>query len=154
MRLIAKRPCNFGGKQFFIGEEIPKELVTNVKQLQKFGVITVIPDAIFEETETNESAVVITVYVDGNEDTALLLSQEEVQEVFTIMQKTADDGVKAIAEVQSENVLILLHAADSRKTIKEAAKKQADNLFSTKEDLNESSNGNDITGTNTEGADT
>lgn len=35
-------------------------------------------------------------------------------------------SVKAITEVQNENVLILLHAVDSRKTIKDAAKKQAD----------------------------
>jgi len=44
------------------------------------------------------------------------------------MQMNAEDGSKEIAGVTSENVLVLLHAADSRKTIKNAAKEQAGKL--------------------------
>lgn len=91
---------------------------------------------------------------DSEQATAVPVTQEEVQRVFDILQLNAEEGAKAITEIKTENVLILLHAADSRKTIKEAAKKQADNLFSTGANSNESSKGNAITGTNTEGADT
>lgn len=38
MRLIAQKPCSFGGNKFFIGEEIPAELVTNPKMQEKMGV--------------------------------------------------------------------------------------------------------------------
>lgn len=103
---------------------------------------------------------VIQISVKGESDgeneqiTAVPVTPEEIQQAFSIMQLNATEGAEAIADVKSENVLILLHAADSRKTIKEAAKKQADNLFSTKGDLNEASNGNETTGTNAEGVDT
>ncbi len=53
---------------------------------------------------------------------------EEIQKVFSIMQMNAEDGAKEIAGVTSDNVLVLLHAADSRKTIKNAAKEQADRV--------------------------
>ena len=69
------------------------------------------------------------------------------------MQMNATEGAEAIAGVKSENILILLHAADTRKTIKDAAKKQVDNIFSTSGRTNESAGGNATTGTNTEGAD-
>ena len=99
---------------------------------------------------------VIQISVNGENEqiTAVPATPEEIQQAFFIMQLNAAEGAEAITDVKSENVLILLHAADSRKTIKEAAKKQADNLFSTKGDLNEASNGNETTSTNAEGADT
>lgn len=80
-------------------------------------------------------------------------SPEEIQEFFSIAQLNAEEGAKAIAEVKSENVLILLHAADSRKTIKNAAKERAGNLFSAEGDLNESTGGNEPTDTSTKGVD-
>ena len=110
-----------------------------------------------EEGFLSDSTVIIS--VKGNSDgdneqqTAVLATPEEIQQVFNIMQMNATDGAEAIAKVKSENVLILLHAADSRKTIKDAAKKQADNIFSTSGSTNESTGGNATTGTNTEGVD-
>lgn len=61
--------------------------------------------------------------------TVIPATPEEIQQVFSIMQMNAEDGSKEIAGVTSENVLVLLHAADSRKTIKNAAKDRADKLF-------------------------
>lgn len=91
----------------------------------------------------------------GNEQhTAVPATPEEIQQVFSIMQMNAMEGAEAIAGVKSENVLILLHAADTRKTIKDAAKKQADNIFSTSSSMNESTGGNETTGTDTGGVDT
>ena len=78
----------------------------------------------------------------------ILVTPDEIQQVFSIMQQNADEGSKAIAAIQSENVLILLHAADSRKTIKEAAKKQVDNLFSSNDNINESKEHNEATSMN------
>ncbi len=85
---------------------------------------------------------------------SLLVEQQEIQQAFSIMQMNVEDGAKAITEVDSEHVLILLHAADSRTTIKNAAKKQADKLFSANGAKNEPGSGKETTGNNAEGADT
>lgn len=108
-----------------------------------------------KKTELNAWQDIIQISVKRDSDgeneqiTVIPARPEEMQQVFSIMQLNAEEGAKAIAGVKSENVLILLHAADSRKTIKNAAKEQADKLFS-----NESNKGNETTDTNMEGADT
>lgn len=207
MRLIANKPCSFGGRQFYIGDEIPANLVADARAQEKMGVITVandterVPDGesgtfytqeqldkmvaeavdeavnntvlemeqkqkelqetagvLQEEGFLSEGTVIIPVKGgsdgDNEQQTAVPATPEEIQQVFSIMQMNATDGAEAIAGVKSENVLILLHAADTRKTIKDAAKKQADNIFSTSDSSNESTGGNATTGNNTEGADT
>lgn len=170
MRLIAKKPCSFGGRQFFVGDEIPTGLVADAKQQEKWGVVSIVAtdgeasveqtgalftqeqvdsmvaEAVAEMKQTEagayEGTVTISVFEESEGDneqiTVVPATPEEIQQVFTIMQMNADNGAKAITEVQNENVLILLHAVDSRKTIKDAAKKQADNLFSTPDGKNES----------------
>lgn len=207
MRLIANKPCSFGGRQFYIGDEIPENLVADARAQEKMGVITVTNDVervpagesgtfftqeqvekmvaeavddavnntilemeqkqkelqeaagvLQEEGFLSEGTVIIPVRGgsdgDNEQQTAVPATPEEIQQVFGIMQMNATDGAEAIAGVKSENVLILLHAADTRKTIKDAAKKLADNIFSTSDSQNESVGGNATTGTNTEGADT
>ena len=66
---------------------------------------------------------------DNAQATVIPATQEEIQKVFSIMQMNAEDGVKEIAGVTSDNVLVLIHAADSRKTVKNAAKEQAGKLL-------------------------
>lgn len=207
MKLIAKKPCNFGGRQFYIGDEIPTELVTDARAQEKIGVITIANDAkeisnlesgVFftqeqldkmvaeavdeavnntiqemeqKQKELQEAATILqkesflsesesTIIIpvkevssgDSEQQMAVPATQEEIQQVFSIMQMNATDGTEEIAKVKSENVLILLHAADTRKTIKDAAKKQADNIFSTKEKTNEATSCNTTTTTYTEGS--
>ena len=205
MRLIAKKPCSFGGRQFYIGDEIPENLVADGKRQEEYGVITIVkdseglsggqPDSLFtqeqvekmlaeaieeavdntvrdmkkeqeelltyvaelKETEPGAYEGAIPISVKGESDeqqTTVFATPEEIQQVFSIMQMTATDGAVVIAGVKSENILILLHGADSRKTVKNAAKEQADKLFSTERVSNESAGGNATTVTNTEGADT
>lgn len=211
MRLIANKPCSFGGKKFYIGNEIPENLVADARLQEKMGVITIVNDNMgvsggqsgtlftqeqvdkmlaeaIEEAVNNtitemeqkqkelqevlqQSAaelkevdseilmetVMIDIVIDSDGENeqhmTVWAKSEEIQQVFSIMQLNADEGAKAIADVKSENVLILLHAADSRKTVKNAAKEQADKLFS-RTASNESTSGNKATGTNTEGVDT
>ena len=212
MRLIANKPCCFGGKKFYIGNEIPENLVADARLQEKMGVITIVNDNMgvadkqsatlftqeqvdkmlaeaIEEAVNNtitemkqkqkelqealqQSAaerkevdseilmetVIIDIVIDSDGENeqhmTVWAKSEEIQQVFSIMQLNADEGAKAIADVKSENVLILLHAADSRKTVKNAAKEQADKLFSIKAASSESISSNEATGTNTEGVDT
>ncbi len=199
MRLIAKKPCSYGGKKFFIGDEIPAELVVNIEREEKLGVISaandeagvpelssalysqeqvdkMIADAVanadkgFTQEQVDEmiqSAVAelkpfdsdnagftVTVKGEGDNVTAVSCSAEDVQSVVDVLQMNAEDGAKAVASVKSDSVLILLHALDTRATVKKAAQKQHDILFSAEGNSNESAGGNATTDSNTEGADT
>lgn len=201
MRLIANKPCSFGGQQFYIGDEVPVNLVADAKMQEKYGVITIasgdmgvstgqsvplftqkqvekmIAEAVeeaekkredqmaelqgyaaeLEETRPGTYAGAVQITVKGASDgqfTAIPAKPEEIQQVFSIMQMNAEEGAKVIADITSENVLILLHAADSRRTIKNAAKEQADKLFSTEGVSNESGKSDEITEANIKGADT
>lgn len=199
MRLIAKKPCSYGGKKFFIGDEIPAELVVNIEREEKLGVISaandeagvpeqsgalysqeqvdkMIADAVanadkgFAQEQVDEmiqSAVAelkpfdsdnagftVAVKGEGGNVTAVSCSAEDVQSVVDVLQMNAEDGAKAVASVKSDSVLILLHALDTRATVKKAAQKQHDTLFSAEGNSNESAGGNATTDSNTEGADT
>lgn len=199
MRLIAKKPCSYGGKKFFIGDEIPAELVVNIEREEKLGVISaandeagvpeqsgalysqeqvdeMIADAVanadkgftqeqvdemiqsavaeLEPFDSDNAGFTVTVKGEGDNVTAVSCSAEDVQSVVDVLQMNAEDGAKAVASVKSDSVLILLHALDTRATVKKAAQKQHDTLFSVEGNSNESAGGNATTDSNTEGADT
>lgn len=199
MRLIAKKPCSYGGKKFFIGDEIPAELVVNIEREEKLGVISaandeagvpgqsgalysqeqvdeMIADAVanadkgftqeqvdemiqsavaeLEPFDSDNAGFTVTVKGEGDNVTAVSCSAEDVQSVVDVLQMKAEDGAKAVASVKSDSVLILLHALDTRATVKKAAQKQHDTLFSAEGNSNESAGGNATTDSNTEGADT
>ena len=52
---IAKKPCNFGGKRRYIGDEIPDEFIApgNEAKLVNMGLIELVPD---KQPETPVSA--------------------------------------------------------------------------------------------------
>ena len=199
MRLIAKKPCSYGGKKFFIGDEIPAELVVNIEREEKLGVISaandeagapeqsgalysqeqvdkMIADAVanadkgftqeqvdemiqsavaeLEPFDSDNAGFTVTVKSEGDNVTAVSCSAEDVQSVVDVLQMNAEDGAKAVASVKSDSVLILLRALDTRATVKKAAQKQHDTLFSAEGNSNESAGGNATTDSNTEGADT
>ena len=219
MRLIAKKPCSYGGKKFFIGDEIPAKLVVNIEREEKLGVISAANDeagvpgqsgAIYSQEQVDEmiadavanagkgftqeqvdemiadavanagkgftqeqvdemiadavaelepfnsdnAGFTVTVKGEGDNVTAVSCSAEDVQSVVDVLQMNAEDGAKAVASVKSDSVLILLHALDTRATVKKAAQKQHDTLFSAEGNSNESAGGNATTDSNTEGADT
>lgn len=127
-------------------EKKQAELQTYAAELQAIP-----PDAL-------DNKVLISVHIEGSGENGQMMGlpvdPQEIQQVFSVMQMNVDDGVKAIAEIDSENVLILLHAADSRITVKNAAKKQADKLFLADGGTNVSDNSNGTKGTHAEGVDT
>ena len=202
MRLIAKKPCSFGGRQFYIGDEIPENLVTDARVQEKMGVITIVNDGtggpgeqsgpLFTQEQTDrmiaeavnsallemekkqgtlppetgilmeaegtgvfEGTIPIAVMEEESGEAvqgmAVPTTPEEIRKGFSILQMNAEEGARAIAEVTDENVLILLHAADSRKTVRDAARKQADRIFHASGSTNESTGGNAAAGTGTEG---
>lgn len=199
MRLIAKKPCSYGGRQFFIGDEIPENLIANAEREEKLGVISIVnaeagvsaqAGALFSQEQVDEmiaeavanaskgfsqeqvdemiqsavaelepfdyenSGFIVTVKGEGDNVTAVSCSANDIQSVVDVLQMNADDGAKAVTEIKSDSALVLIHALDTRSTVKKAALKQHDTLFSAEDDSNESVGGNETTDSNTEGADT
>ena len=110
--------------------------------------------------DSDNAGFTVTVKGEGDNVTAVFrrgeasCRAEDIQSVVDVLQMNADDGAKAVANVQSDSVLILLHALDTRATVKKAAQKQHDTLFSADGNSNESVGGNATTDSITEGADT
>lgn len=53
-KYYAKKPCNFGGKDYYIGEEIPADAVLPEREnaLVKYGTISVVEEAAPEAPQT------------------------------------------------------------------------------------------------------
>lgn len=184
MRLIANKSCSFGGKQFFVGDEIPADLVADAQMQAKYGVLTIAnsdgevsgsqsgtslgsedmeelqeyrelgltPQKIREIDESYaelakelgklkseaQSVGEIVIHArgfdyseNGGIATEVPATPDEIKMVFAILQMTAEEAAKAIADVKEKNVLALIYSVDGRKTVKDAAKKQVDILSST-----------------------
>lgn len=126
MKLIAMKPCSFGGRKFFIGDEIPAELLMDRALQQKMGVIAVLE----EEEEIREIAArgaTITVHTDEG-DMALSVTNEGLQAVFDVLLGKSGEAESVIAAMEDADALILLHMADSRKSVKAAAESRAKSL--------------------------
>ena len=58
----------------------------------------------------------------------VVATPEDIITAISVMQLTLDEASKIIEATESEEALILIHALDSRKGIKEAASKRAEAL--------------------------
>lgn len=136
------------GATLFTQEELEAKVAEAVSEIKKE--LEEAQQYVAELKETDPGAydgvVIVSIGTAGegeNEQAmALPLKPEELQQAFAIMQLNAEDGAKEIANVVSENVLILLHAVDSRSTIKKAAKTQADTLSTINGNLDGAGAGN------------
>lgn len=123
MKLIAKIPCNFGGKQFFIGDEIPAEDVLDPKAQEKRGVLVCVDAQGQPQPEVQQTVKVAVSTGDGPID--LDVTPEGLNEVFAVLMATAEPAAEIVAGMTDGDALMLLHMADSRKSVKEAAKNRA-----------------------------
>lgn len=135
MKLIAQKPCSFGGKRFYIGDEIPLEFVVNPESQSKLGVLAIYndgPHKDFTEAEEvmsfkgikNQKHLTIPIVTENGTE-ALSVAQESIITALEIMQTDVKEAEKAIEHLADENALIILHACDSRKGIKNASEKRA-----------------------------
>ena len=141
MSYVCVKPITLFGNPYMPGEMIQDGhvLPSRERALVNNGCIAEVtgaeelPVAELMQVETGgEVTFSIPVVQESDGDTAQVMSvpltEGEVQHIFSIMQMNADEAAKEIKAVFSDNVLIVLHAADSRKTVKDAARKQAENL--------------------------
>lgn len=128
-RLIALKPCSFGGKKFYIGDEIPAEYVESPARQEQLGVLKVV-NVESEVTEITENVVIpdptVSIVVQTNGDEMILEPTDSgIQDVFTVLIGKAAAAEEIISQMTDGDALILLHLADSRKSIKEAAEARA-----------------------------
>lgn len=141
MNYVCVKPITLFGNDYKPGELIQEGhiLPARVRALVLTGCIaevtgnTELPVAELVQVETGEEVTFsVPVVQESDGDTAQVmgvpLTEGEVQHIFSIMQMTVEEAAKAVKDVTSENVLIVLHAADSRNTVKKAAKSQAETL--------------------------
>lgn len=127
---IAKKPCSFGGKRFLIGDVIPSDLILpeNVSRVVAYGQIAVVEDGIdTSAAESGTEGIVLRVQGDGEEH-SVALTNEELQLIFDTLQMSAENAVKSMELFKSEDALILLHATDTRKTVRKAIEARAEAL--------------------------
>ena len=132
---IALKPCEFAGQRFLAGNSIPTELVHPgaVKRLKKQRMIAEaneqkeVVEVAVEQTETKP---LFTVPVLAEEGTLPVeLPAEDLEVLFMVLQKTADEAGNIIAEQTNKDLLLCIHALDSRKTVKNVAKEKATALI-------------------------
>lgn len=165
MSWVSNKVVFLGGVQYLPGDIIPDGAIisSRIRALKTAGYISEIDEAAPVNTGVLDSAeadtagkVTIPVILNGSGETAevlgVQLSEGEVQYIFSILQMTADNAAAEIDNVGEEDTLIVLRAADSRKTVKSAAEKRLGQLSSTKDDKNEATGVNAISGDITETA--
>lgn len=121
MKLIAQKPCSFGGKKYFIGEEIPAELVLNPKLQESMGILSIVHD----DGGIAPGAAMEVVIRAKEGDMPLTLTQEGLQAVVDVLTGGADDAKPIIEQMTDGDALILLHLTDNRKAVKTAAEERA-----------------------------
>lgn len=118
MKLIAKKPCSFGGEKFCIGDVIPSAYVLYPKEQEKFGTLAIVND--------DEKAVsVASGYTIKTEAGELTVSPADMQSVFDVLLGKVGEVEKTIEAMTDGDALILLHQAETRKAVKTAIEARA-----------------------------
>lgn len=128
--IIAKRPCSFEGKEFFIGDQIPDDYVLDPEAMEKMGIVSVVGDKASANTE-DVGSVVAEVFFrapikKGERTLEIDVSEAQFAETVQTMQMTTKDATAHIkGDVEDNTVLILLNALDSRTSVKKEAESKA-----------------------------
>lgn len=136
---IALKPCRVSGEKYLINDivDVSKLSEREIAALLKMKKIAGTADAAVlpgtpAEGEPEEKLFEVPV-INKDETFNIEITGAQLAEVVAIIQKSADDAVKAVKEVAAEAPLILIHRLDSRKSVQEAAQKRAEELASNSE---------------------
>lgn len=136
MNFCCSKPVQLGGTEYKPGDIIPAGTVldSRVRALKSNGYISEItendevPAGKVQPVSPVVTDIEIPIKSEGGEDMKIQLAQDEIIAVFTMLQLNADECVAAIGNENRENVLIMVHATDSRKTVKSAVKTRVEEL--------------------------
>lgn len=139
---ICNKSLKLGTKTYNPGDTIPDEKVlpSRKRALESAGYIAMVSDAVETDlpvadiltTEAAIGKVTIPVIIASEGETAQVmavpLSEGDAQQVFAIMQMNVSEAKEEISKIEKEEILIVLHACDSRTGIKKAATDRADSI--------------------------
>ena len=133
MKLIAKMPCSFGGERFYIGDEIPVELVKEPKTQEKYGKLAILEgDAVTPAPNISPIVIpdpVLTICVNvDDEEMKLEPTDDGLQNIFNALIGDAESAIATVNKMTDNDALILLHLSERRTTVKKAAKARAEKL--------------------------
>lgn len=134
MGFVCKQSITLSGNEYHPGDAIPDGVIlgNRARTLKRSGhIVEVSADS--PEPAEGEVKIQIPVQTDGGEILEVALTEQEIRHVFTVMQLNAENASAEIQQIQSEDELIVIHAADSRKSVQKAAKEQASLLLSNQE---------------------
>lgn len=144
MKLIARKPCSFGGEKFYIGDEVPVELVLSPKEQEKMGVLTIAADNYVGHTEQEpepapapESKIVVLIRAKEG-DVEFNPTPEGLQAIFDALTGNATEAEEVINKMTDGEALILLHLSDNRKAVKAAAEARGKALVEAQQEGEES----------------
>ena len=132
MKLIARKPCSFGGEKFYIGDQIPTESVLDPHAQEKWGVLAIVADDAaptpappVTETVRKEVDTMTVVIRDAEGDMPLDLTRDGLQAVVDVLTVKPAEAETIIEKMEDGDALILIHLVDSRKAVKAAAEDRA-----------------------------
>ena len=131
-RLIALKPCSFGGKKFYIGDEIPAEFVSNTEAQVKLGTIAAVEvesEVVIDETIVIPDPTFSLIVKKDDEELTLKPTDKGIQDVFNVLIGKTTDAESIVNQMDDEDALILLHLSDSRRTVREMAETRAKKLM-------------------------
>lgn len=134
MAYVAIKPCRFAGQSFRIGESVPAELIQPgaAKNLVKMGIIAeeygeLVVASQDNTIEAKNAETTIVIHAEEG-DMPLNPTQEGLQAIFDVLTDNVSAAEQTITGMTDEDALILLHIADSRKSVKELAETRAKEL--------------------------
>ena len=132
MAYICVRPMTLMGNQYWPGDVIAPEHIVpgREKAMKANGRITEVdsPDTAAPTPTTGIVIIAVPVIGADGEDITLQMTGEDVANAIRILQLNAEKATRAIKAVEVEDVLILIHALETRASVKKAAETQADKL--------------------------
>lgn len=130
MAYTALKPCSFAGNRYKIGEIVPDEVIQPgaEKNLVKMGVLA-LQEGTQPRNTAPKAAEIVSVSVKTEEGTIPLeITKDGLQGIVDVLTSKVGEAGEAVSQITDNDALILLHLADSRKTIKEAAESRAKEL--------------------------
>ena len=128
---IALKPCRVSGEKYLINDvvDVSKLSEREIAALVKMKKIAGTSEAPVVPNNGEPAETLFEVPVINKDETFNIeITGAQLAEVVAIIQKSADDAVKAVKEVTAEAPLILIHRLDGRKSVQEAAQKRAEEL--------------------------
>lgn len=125
---IALKPCNFAGQAYLAGEIVPAEVV-DTRAVGRLKKLRILAEADGEEQKATAGEQLFAVPILAEEGTLPVeLPAKDLETLFMVLQKNANEAGDIVAEQTNKDLLLCIHALDSRKSIKNAAKELATTL--------------------------